>query len=363
MTIISSFGVTARPSLPGPLGRAGPWAPAVAEIEALYGPDQVVHLSLEEFGRNLPAAQAEAERWREGGRSLREIRRLRASRRWGPSVARMRRLYRRYRALDVPNLLHLIPTFRGSRAFRRDYPEMLECGPLAAPPPPGPRAPGRPTPRGRRTSADWIWYASPATAPQLIPGLLEGTRRAGRPLVLHWRSSRSPPEVDAGGGLRVVIEPRRPRPSWERRFRAAELRIVTGSRSLLEALEIGGPFLYFNGAGGTGAARHPHRPEKLRGLLDAWRRAGVSATLRGDLSDFARVRRVPEIVERALVDPRWSAAFPQRPPPVSFRPPFDRTVTLLGTLAREWAGSSEGAPEFVRRWRVAGNRMPSSSKG
>jgi hypothetical protein len=350
MTVVPQFGVTSAPARPGPLGRPGPWADVVSAIETEYGADQVVHVSLEEFGRNLSAEEQEAERWREGGRTARRQRSVRRTAAWRRDVARMRRLWRHYHLLDRPNLLHLQPTFVPSRACRRDFPELLECGPI---PPPTRRPARRPRPSTRHVgAAQWVWYASPSTSPVLLEGLAEGARRAGRPLRIEVHTPRPFPPGPLPPGLELAWGSDLGRAEWERTFRGAELRIVTGSRSLLEALALGGPFLYFHGAAGRGAARRVHRPEKLRRLLALWRSVGVAAALRRDLADFARARRVGEIVATALTDPAWASGFPWRPIPPTV-PSYRRDGgALLRRIAGEWADTSETAGAFVRRWRA-----------
>lgn len=349
MTVAPSFGVSAELERAGPLGRAGPWAPIVRALEAAYGRDRVVHLSLEEFARNLPAELQERERWREGGVGVEELRRRRREARWPGQVARLRRLYRRFRSLGRPNLLVLAPTFRSNRAFRSEFPEILECGPVAPPEPPLRASAGR----ARGGPVRWCWYASPATSARLLPGLQEGARRAGRPLELLVRSGPKELPWSAEAPLRIVAAPLGPRAAWRRTFARADLRIVTGSRSLLEALALGGPFLYTNGVLGEGRRRRAHRPEKLRSLLALWRDAGVDPELRRDLADFAAGRRVAGVVARALTDPAFAAAFPAPNLAAAFPPPFDRGDRLLVALAQDWSKAPPGAAAWVRRWRGA----------
>jgi hypothetical protein len=351
LTISAAFGVTAAAGHPGRFGRAGPWAGTVRALESLYGAGRVLHLSLEEFGRNLSAAQQESERWREGGRTGKELRVLRARADWTGRVARMRRLYRKYRALDRANLLVVIPTFLPSRSYRREFPEVIQCGPI--PPPPPARRPMLPNPAAgsSRAPANWFWYASPSTSPALIPGLRRGSEAARRRLRLTVRSPRPFPSGSFGEQLSIRrVDPLAAR-GWDRIFRGSDLRIVTGSRSLLEALELGGPFLYYNGAGGRGAARRAHRPEKIRGLLELWRRAGVAASLRADLRDFARGRRVGPIVLRALTEPGWRKTFPERPLPTGFPEPYGGGDRLLRAIVADWSEGEPDSPRFARRWR------------
>jgi hypothetical protein len=342
MTLTSQFGVTAAATRPGPYGRGGPWADTVAEVERVYGADRVLHVSLEEFARNLPADALEAERWREGGRTAAWIRSRRSGPGWRGEVRRMRHLQRRYRGLERPNLLVLFPTFGGSAAFRREFPEAIEIGPIY---PEG--GSGRDRPPRARSPPRWVWYASAASSGRLVPGIAEGVRRSGRRLVLDVRSDRNVAAGNAPRGLVVRPLPPMDRDGWDRRFRSAELRIVTGSRSLLEALVVGGPFLYFNGVTGRGGARRTHRPEKIRALLRRWRASGTDPGAIRDLSDFARARRVGSIVASALSDPRWSRRFPSGRPSTGLPPERDDGVRYLGALADRWARSELDAGSFV----------------
>jgi len=145
-------------------------------------------------------------------------------------------------------------------------------------------------------------------------------------------------------------------PLWQQVFRQAAVRIVTGSRSLLEALEVGGPFLYFNGVLGSGSTRRRHRPEKILELLALGRSAGWSEDLLLDLADFSRGRRVVEVVRRAVgADGGWGR-FPPAPRPSGFAPGFEDAGGLLVQLARELAGTEAPASELVRRFQRRSHR-------
>lgn len=352
LTVSSQFGVVAAAAHPGRLGRPGPWAPAVARIEALYGPRHVLHLSLEEFARNLPARSQEAERWREGGRRVRWIRSHLRSAEGRREVRRMRALFRRFRGFGRPGLLVLFPTLRPSRSFRAEYPEAVEIGPLY--PAPARRRRRGPPPRPRSGRARWIWYASPASCPELVEGLARGAERAGRRLVVDLRSDRPMGAPPPGRWVRFRRLPRLPARRWTSRFRAAELRLVTGSRSLLEAIDAGGPFLYFNGVTGRGARRRRHRPEKLDALLAAWRRAGASPRIRRDLADVARARRVAAVVADALADPAWAAAFPVGRPDPGLPAERSDGAAFVRAFALAWARSDRDVAGFLRGLRDGG---------
>ncbi len=121
-------------------------------------------------------------------------------------------------------------------------------------------------------------------------------------------------------------------------------------------MELGGPFLYFNGTLGEGPRRRRHRPEKIASLLDLATRMGVERPLRTDLADFARGRRVHEIVERASLGKDGWSKFPRRWPVASFVAPFDDLGGLLVRVARALGRDRTIASDLVRR--VRGGRAP-----
>jgi hypothetical protein len=329
LTIASSWGLTAEPPGPGAARRPGPWSAEVAEIERAYGPDRAAHVSLEEFARTLTPRAETVERFREGGVRSRAIpARLDGARKAG-EIASFEAAYRAARALDRPNVLPLYTTFRRSPSFARAFPETVQAGPLW---------PGlfRRSGRRARPGGPWVWYASPASSERIFPAVAEGLARAAPSPRLFVRAARAWPSILPRPGVRLGIAPLT-RAAWHRRFAGASLRIGTGSRSLLEALELGGPFLYFNGVLGRGAARRRHRPEKIRSFLAEARRQGWASELVRDLADFARGRRVAAVVARAAERRGpWGAPFP-RLAPVGFRPPFDDAGTVLVELARSLA--------------------------
>lgn len=350
LTVSAQFGPTSEGPRPFRLGGAGPWWPAVRAIERRFGPGQVLHVSLEEFARNLSADRQERERWREGGRAGGEVRARRRRGDWPTAVRRMRRLFRRHHALDRPNLIALFPTFRASRAFRRDFPTAVECGPIPSPSPARRRGrrPGRDRPSPRR----WLWYASPASSAAIWPRLLEAAGGTGRATEVAVRTPRPLPELPGPPGVTVRWLPPMGRANWDRTVAGADLRIVTGGRSLLEAVEAGRPFLYFNGVTGTGRRRRAHRPEKLRSLLGTRAALGLPAVVRRDLVDFARGRRIGEILRRADADPRWRRAFGRFPdslaPSDGLRPGSDR-LRAIALGWRDWPGTSRGFRRSVLR--------------
>jgi hypothetical protein len=341
ITVTPWWGVSAAPDS----DRSGPWSPETGEIEAVYGMDRVVHLSLEEFARTLTSRQQTRERWREGGVPVRTISRKLEARTADHEIRSFHDEYRKWRALNRSNVLHLFTGFRPSRAFAREFPEAIQAGPLW----PEAITGRRPRPRRRR----WIWYASPSTSDRLAVKLAQAIPRAkgGRlPLEIEVRGPRQfrLPQRPGFRWRRVVASPHE---RWSQRFSRAGLRIVTGSRTLLEALVVGGPFLYFNGVMNEGSRTRRHRPEKIETLLEVWRRHGVSASLRQDLSDFSRLRGVRSIVRRALSDPRWRTRFPERKVAVHFPRTWEDAGPLVDRWAVEWANSGDPSAPFVHRQR------------
>jgi hypothetical protein len=342
LTVAPSWGVSAAPSRPEPFGRGGAWESEARAIERRYGPASTVHVSLEEFARTLPAERENRERWREGGVRARALpAALRRSRRAG-DVATLRAAFRTHRAFDRPNVLHVYATFRPDPEFARDYPEAVQTGPLW---------PGHPerSRRGVGRVPEWVWYASPASAETIAPAVVGALAAVAPSTHLYIRTGRPWPSVPSGGRVEVVPGPIDGR-TWRRRFASAELRIVTGSRTLLEAMEVGGPFLYFNGVVGVGARRRRHRPEKIRAWLELARSRGVDPSLRRDLAAFAAGRRIPGVIANAAREKNGWAHFP-RLRPAGFRPPYDDAGRLLVAVARALASAPGSATELVARVR------------
>jgi len=337
LTVSAEWGVSAAPERPGPYGRAGPWAWESEAVERSYGADSVVHVSLEEFARTLTSLQESSERYREGGVPIRSIPARLASSQGRAERERFRSAYRTFRGFDRPNLLSVFSTFRPSRRFALEYPEAIQTGPLW---------PGA-SPGGRRTlhsPPEWLWYASPSSSVELIPGIDRALGRIPDPPKVLVRSPRPLPLPTGPRWTPVATEDSG---AWRARFASAALRIVTGSRTLLEALEVGGPFLYYNGVIGRGPSRRRHRPEKIVALLEAWRADGVGVAVADDLRSFACGRAVERIVRRAARDPAFSDGFPSGWRPRGFPSPFDDAGRFLDRVAEGWAGGGEDADTFV----------------
>jgi hypothetical protein len=346
LTVSAAWGVSAAPSRAERYGRGGPWEAECADVERVYGSASVVHVSLEEFARTLRSTDEDRERLREGGVLHRELReRLSRSRRAG-ELAAFRVAFTRYRAFERTNVLHLFATFRPDAGFAREFPQAVQTGPLW---PRLYRAESRRAASRRRR--EWVWYASPASAERIAPVVIAGLKDARPPVRLCIRTDRPwtvPLPSERVEVLRGPVDPA----SWRRRFAGAEVRIVTGSRTLLEAIECGGPFLYFNGVVGEGARRRRHRPEKIAALLDARRGGEFSSDLRRDLADFARGRRVRSIVRAAAARADGWARFPRRLGAVGFRPPYHDAGRLVTAVAFALARTPQGADALVARVRV-----------
>jgi hypothetical protein len=345
LTIAPSWGVSAAPSRPGAYGRGGAWEEEARDVEAAYGVDRTVHVSLEEFARTAPSVVETRERLREGGVAARAIPARLASARSKGEVAEFHAAFRRFRGFDRPNVLHLFATFRADPSFGREFPEAVQTGPL------WPRRYARTSSRRRRgRRREWVWYASPASAEAIAPALAAALARTAPDVHLFVRTPRPWSTPLPGGNVTLETRPVGAR-AWEQRFRAAELRIVTGSRTLLEAIEVAGPFLYFNGVLATGTRRRRHRPEKIAALLALGGDVGIPADLRKDLADFARGRRIGPIVARAAVRAGGWSHFPTFES-AAFPAPYEDAGELLVAVARSLGGAPEGALALVARVRA-----------
>ncbi len=348
VTIASSWGITARVRRREGERSRGPWTEEAEAIERRYGADRTVHVSFEEFGRALTPRAATAERFREGGVRAREIpARVAAASDLG-EIAAYEAAYRDARALDRANVAHLLTTFCRDPAFAKAFPEIVQTGPLWPRRYPRRRASPRP-------SEEWVWYASPSSSERIAPRVVAGLARGSPRSRLLVRPSRTWASLPTAPGVEVR-DNAVPASEWRRRFARASVRIVTGSRSLLEAIEVGGPFLYFNGALGSGAARRRHRPEKIASLLAVARRRGWAPDLVRDLSDFARGRRIEQIVLRAARSAGGWRRFPRELRPFGFRPPFDDAGAVLVGLARALSLPGADARQAVDALRRRSNR-------
>ncbi|MCI4362647.1 MAG: hypothetical protein L3J77_05605, partial [Thermoplasmata archaeon] len=307
-----------------------------------------VHVSLEEFARTLTSLDENEERWREGGVASRGADRHRRTDRFRHDAREFHRAYREFRGFDRPNLLHLYQTFRPRAAFAREYPEAVQIGPIW--PPRGlAEAGGESVDR-----STWIWYASQSSSAGLVGGIDAGLRSSPGNRI-RVRSPRPFP-LPRDSPVRWSADAAFSASEWSREFGSAGLRIVTGSRTLLEALQLRAPFLYFNGTMGSGARRRRHRPEKVQALRSSWRARAVSASHIRDLDDFSRGRRVAAVVRRAATDLDWRRGFPTVSPVSGFPAGREDGGRFLVSLAKSFANGSATAGEFVRRVREGGTR-------
>lgn len=336
LTLSAWWGVSAAPDEARAFGRGGPWSEERAAIERAYAPGSVLHVSFEEFARTLTSREQCIERLREGGIPLRDIRRRSTTPEFAREVREFHDAFVRFRAFGRRDVLHLYPTFRPARAFQREFPAAVQTAPFW---------PERvKVPRSRR--GPWVWYASPASSTRLAADLARHWPPRGPTTTIAVRAP-SPFPLPPARGLRWArLTPEDGR-SWRRRLAAAPMRVVTGSRTLLEALVDGGPFLYYNGTTGAGRSARRHRPEKVDALLDAWARLGLAGPLLHDLAEFSRGRAVGRIAGRARDDRRWRAAFPHVLPVTGFRPPYDDAERLLVGVARALATGHFPVPALV----------------
>jgi len=230
--------------------------------------------------------------------------------------------------------LHLVPTFVYSRAYAREFPEAVQTGPFW---PEKFAAPSLARARSIRNSPSVVlWYASPSSSDRLAQKLAADSSLIGREVRIQVRSPRKL-FLPSSSKIHWEVLPALRPAEWRRRFRQADLRIVTGSRTLLEAIELGRPFLYFNGVLGRGRRTRRHRPEKLSKLIALWRRNKIENPWIQDLNDFSRLRRVGPVLGRALEDVGWRRRFPDVRQADGFRPPFDDARILLLSIVRRFS--------------------------
>lgn len=355
LTLAPHFGTTAEGPRPGPLGAAGPWSVERDAIERAYGRSNVLHVSIEEFARARPIGWLAEERWREGGRSLRWIADRRGSAAARADTIEFARLYARFRDFARPDLLALFPGFAPSRSFARSFPASVQCGPIAPWPTPPPFA-------ARRARAlEVLWYASPASSERIASEVVDGLAATGRTVRLILRTSR---EVEVAPTQRVSVV--RPPPilpgAWQALWGRESLVITTGSRSLLEAVARGIPFLYFNGLTGRGRARRRHRPEKLDGLVAWLAQERLDDRVLRDLKDFGAGRRVAEIVARAATDPAWRSRFRPRVPGARYPAGFGEAGALVVEVVRRWSDPTRSRAALLAELRRASRARTGLSK-
>ncbi|MCI4360341.1 MAG: hypothetical protein L3J91_01420, partial [Thermoplasmata archaeon] len=183
---------------------------------------------------------------------------------------------------------------------------------------------------------------------------LEGSKG---PVELRIASPRPIP-LPASDRVRVQRVGTASAADWRRAWRWADLVIVTGTRTLLEAIQGRVPFLYFNGVLGRGRSARRHRPEKLDGWLSRARAIEIDEARRRDLSDFARLRRVEPIVRAAA-----TARVEDGPAPIAgiargFPAPFGNGLRLVQRVVARFGAGTDAAPDLVRAVRRESRRRP-----
>ena len=302
VAVVTWYGLTAEREDARGSPNPGPFALRFERLRESYLA-QLLVLSLEEFGTGRTSRAALLENRRQSGVV-------------GIPHSASRHSQELYHAAFVAaragerrDILHLVPEFSPDLPALKEFPFLLPLPPF------GERAPaghaGAPSRTGARLSV--LWYARAQSSVRILPDVLRGLEATGRRVLLHLRLPEDRPQAlpPVSPGSRVEVRrlgPVLPK-EWGRLFREADLRIVGGSQSLLEAWNHGGPFLYFNGClEGPGGKPFGFRREKLLSLLRRWPTAGRSP-LRRDLRDFADGRRVAPIVRRALASSAWRSDF------------------------------------------------------
>lgn len=344
---------------------------AVSRVVRAHGERQVLHVSLEEFASDQTSREVFEEGLRQAGLGAEHRRRALHSeegRRW---VRRYHDAFVRARAGEREEVLHLTGSFAARRRSLTEFPFLLPVGPFGSGQPgrrvlvrPLPR-PARPPPPAREASV--IWYASPSSSLEfasrsLLPGLARLPRsvrlevRAGSEAIERWKGLPVPPSI------RPIWLPELSLRSWTRRWRAADLRIASGSQSLVDAVHEARPFLYFNGyVVGQDRRTWAFRREKLLSLLHALRERRGGSALARDLERFADGRDVAGVLRRALTSAAWRSSAGRLLADVS------REISSSGRsgdalvveAARRLSSTSLDVRSLVRTLRKAHARPPS----
>jgi hypothetical protein len=358
VAVVTWFGVTARRSDLAGDPMPGPLADRFERLREAH-PDGLLILSLEEFGTARTSREAVTEGLRQAGLCPRRIRQVLRSPEGKDRLRRYRQAFFRARAGEREDVLHLFPEFFPSLPALREFPFALPIGPFW-PPRPG-RAVAR-LPATRRTRRV-VWYASASSSSRLLGPLLDALGGLSQPVELFVRHG-SPwalpdPSSSAGRPVRVVELGPESRPRWEGRLRAADLRVVGGSQSLVEAVSDAVPFLYFNGALRTPAGGSVgFRREKLLSLLRGSSRRRGERLVARDLRAFADLRGVSGVVRRALGSGRWRAGCVRltRQAGRAYPPGLRAGEAYLLSLVRSFERAEGSVEEFVRGAREAHRR-------
>ena len=190
---------------------------------------------------------------------------------------------------------------------------------------------------------------------------MAGLEEAGPGVTLVLRSPRGL-SVPPAPGVRVQSLEETGPGAWVRTWEGCDLAIVSGSRTLLEAIVTKTPFLYYNGLTGRPGRARRHRPEKLDSLLRSRSAQGVDP-VRRDLQDFARGRRVRAIVANRL---RVGWAGRSFAPTHGFPPGHEDGGGFVVRLAQGFAHVPSGttAAEYAAHGRAPkASRSPPPSHG
>ncbi len=354
VAVVTWFGVTARrvDSAGDPM--PGPLADRFERLREAH-PEGLLVLSLEEFGTARTSREAMTEGLRQAGFTGEQIRQRLRTPGGTDHLRRYREAFRQARAGERDDVLHLFPEFSPSLPALREFPFALPVGPFS-PPGDGLR-PWRPSIPRRPLRV--VWYASASSAPRLMAPLLDALGDLSRPVDLAVRPGPSwgpfilpsarPRSVQVTG---LAPEGRR---RWEQRLRRADLRVVGGSQSLLEAISGSVPFLYFNGALSTPSGGSVgFRREKLLSFLRGSAHRPAERQVARDLRAFADLRGIPGVVRRAAGSPAWrsSCVRMERNAGKSFPVPLRVGERYVLRLIRAFEGTDEPVPRFVQRTRA-----------
>lgn len=329
----------------------GPWASSVTSVIRHRTPEEVLTVSLEEFGSAVPSRTFLSRQLATAGWSPGRVLRYMGSPQGKEHLFRYVSAFRRYRGASSPTTLHVVSQFAPDPEAAREFPFLVQTGPAEGSP--RHKEPARVPESGPLRV---LWYASPPSSRDFAPPLFAALSSLGRPVDLVLRT-RDPEltEGDPGpsrGSLRVIPAPELPPEAWDRLEAEAHLRIVSGSQSLVEALEDRAPFLYFNGWVRTPSGKgRPFRTEKLLSLLSARGRSPAARSVNRDLWSFAGGRDLRAILRRALLSPAWRAEVVRRAPS-RFPPRYRDMGAYVVEVARSFSREAIPSPALVARERA-----------
>jgi hypothetical protein len=361
VVIATWWGMTARRTDSSGRPVPGVLADSVDRITAAHEASRVLHVSLEEFASAQSSMEASAEALRQAGWQKDHIKEHLSSSEGHNWVARYHDSFLSATAGDREDVLHLVASFSTSPQATREFPFLVQVGPYRMPGP-LPHSPIKGAENKVRPKVI-LWYATDCSSPRFATDLMQALTSVRSPLrvkVRTWQGlTQLFPSPLEGCNVTMAFLGELSNAEWLSQLRNADLLIVGGSQSLVEALSLDRPFLYFNGY--FPEDRTPPRAfrrEKLSNLLLAWRRAGVSPRVLKDFADFADGRNLSEIVSRALGSLPWrrevvASGFHGRMSPLLTFPPgrADGSRYLL-EVVRTFDEGKMNAVEVVRRLRT-----------